>query len=454
MTQLIQGNLLAPAIAPPEAAVQSRRFERYLLVLGIALCGYALLGRGFAYFGIPPLYIGDILLLTGLTILLWNRGWGLVFWLSPTLMLGPLILWGLIRTLPYIREYGIDALRDAATWAYSLYAVVVAGMLLMQPSLLPRLLGWYRRFAQITLIATPPLTIIYRLFWETGALRWPWNNNPILHQKEGDILVHLAGILAFWASGVSGPVAWPWILLLVANAAVMGMIDRAGTVALLFVLAASLVLRPRNRPAWTTVAAGVIAVFLLWVSGFTLELPMAKGRELSFDQVRNNFLSTVSNSGNQGLDSNKEWRLNWWDEVVGYTFHGPYFWTGKGFGINLADDDGFQVWRDQSLRSPHSIHMTFLARMGVPGLVLWLALQASWIGSIVFSYLRARRARDQRWAGLFLFFGGFYVASLINASFDVYLEGPMGGIWFWAMFGLAAASAWVYRTSPEVLADS
>ena len=26
-----------------------------------------------------------------------------------------------------------------------------------------------------------------------------------------------------------------------------------------------------------------------------------------------------------------------------YTVFGDYFWTGKGFGINLADDDGFQT---------------------------------------------------------------------------------------------------------------
>jgi len=25
-----------------------------------------------------------------------------------------------------------------------------------------------------------------------------------------------------------------------------------------------------------------------------------------------------------------------------YTIHGRYFWTGKGFGVNLADDDGFR----------------------------------------------------------------------------------------------------------------
>ena len=39
----------------------------------------------------------------------------------------------------------------------------------------------------------------------------------------------------------------------------------------------------------------------------------------------------------------KNGRLDWWKEIVTYTINGKYFWTGKGFGVNLADDDGFQV---------------------------------------------------------------------------------------------------------------
>ena len=30
-------------------------------------------------------------------------------------------------------------------------------------------------------------------------------------------------------------------------------------------------------------------------------------------------------------------------------------------------------------------------------------------------------------------------AFMVNSSFDVYLEGPQGGIWFWAMMGFVIA---------------
>jgi hypothetical protein len=33
----------------------------------------------------------------------------------------------------------------------------------------------------------------------------------------------------------------------------------------------------------------------------------------------------------------------------------------------------------------------------------------------------------------------YWLAALVNGSFDVYLGGPQGGIWFWSMIGLGLA---------------
>ena len=33
----------------------------------------------------------------------------------------------------------------------------------------------------------------------------------------------------------------------------------------------------------------------------------------------------------------------------------------------------------------------------------------------------------------------YFTAFLVNMSFDVYLEGPQGGIWFWCLIGYAIA---------------
>jgi hypothetical protein len=136
----------------------------------------------------------------------------------------------------------------------------------------------------------------------------------------------------------------------------------------------------------------------------------------------------------------RQWRLDWWNTIVDYTVRGEYFWTGKGFGENLAVSDGFETGHDPPVRSPHNIHMTFLARMGVPGLVAWVLLQAVFAVSVFRVYMRQSESESEKWirpmAGFVLV---FWLAVMVNSTFDVYLEGPQGGIWFWSVFGLGLA---------------
>jgi O-antigen ligase len=88
------------------------------------------------------------------------------------------------------------------------------------------------------------------------------------------------------------------------------------------------------------------------------------------------------------------------------------------------------------LRSPHNSMMTVLARMGVPGLALWLLLQIGFGLSLLFAHLRARRAGALGWARLNLWILSYWTAFIVNSWFDVFLEGPQGGIWFWSLMGL------------------
>src|SRR3954466_14342569 len=131
----------------------------------------------------------------------------------------------------------------------------------------------------------------------------------------------------------------------------------------------------------------VAAIAFLWLRDIHIEIPGGKGREVSFSQILNNVKTMFgADSGERGMESNKDWRLNWWSDVYDYTVRGKYFWTGKGFGINLADDDGYQLFQDGSLRSPHSAHVTFLARAGVPGLICWLLACGAWAWAMLRSY--------------------------------------------------------------------
>jgi hypothetical protein len=237
-------------------------------------------------------------------------------------------------------------------------------------------------------------------------------------------------------------------------AGVMGAYERAAMFAFAAVFGFAALFRPTHRALWGMAGIALLAMGLLAASGIVLEVPTSensKVREISFDQFAANIVSTIFPSTMGDLDDTKEWRLAWWGEISSYTLHGPYFWKGKGFGINLADDDGFQVMEDHSLRSPHSAHLMILARTGVPGLALWIVLQFGWAFAIGSALLRTLRAGEHQWTGVFFFLLAYWLAFMINASFDVFLEGPMGGIWFWSLYGIGLATLRLWKLDPQLL---
>ena len=181
-------------------------------------------------------------------------------------------------------------------------------------------------------------------------------------------------------------------------------------------------------------------------SGDFITVPPQEGRPATIDQLIDNIRSLFGLSSAGGLEYTRQFRLAWWGKIIDYTFFGPYFWTGKGFGINLADDDGFQINPDHSLRAPHNTHLTALARMGVPGFVLWLLLQGAFGLGLLRSIIASHRAGDQALVAIGGWILVYWVAMMVDTTFDPYLEGPQGGIWFWTLFGLGLA---VMRLAPR-----
>jgi hypothetical protein len=414
--------------------------------LGLTLLGYALFGKGWAYLGVPPLFIGELALLAGLVSLARSGQWLGILDAPPVWLLLALSAWGSVRTLPYVSTYGFDALRDAAVWGYGAFALILYGCLLADPSRLPLLMRRYRRFGQIFLVVIPMIWLVRR-FLSDSIPNWPWANVSVIDAKGGDIFVHLAGIVTYWVAGFEERVSGFRLYLMAFCAALVGMFDRAGLLSFSVVFAACLVHRPHDRALWRLMMAAVTGMLFLAIIDFRVDMP-GREREISAEQMINNVLSIVGHSEAGDLSDTKRWRLEWWEVIADYTIRGDYFWTGKGFGINLADDDGFQCNEDGSVRSPHNVHMTFLARMGVPGLLLWALMQAAWIIGIGRAYLRSREVLQERWSGLFLFLGAYWVACMINASFDVFLEGPMGAVWFWTIFGMGLAAMRLHRERP------
>jgi O-antigen ligase len=155
-------------------------------------------------------------------------------------------------------------------------------------------------------------------------------------------------------------------------------------------------------------------------------------------------VSAMRSGNNSIIDGTTRWRLLWWSDVIDYTIFGSHFWTGKGFGLNIAVDDGYRT-EEKGTRSPHNVHMTILARMGVPGAALWLLFLTTFATQMLITYVRARRNGNALYASLSLWVIAFWVAFVVNGTFDVFLEGPQGGIWFWSLTGFGVAVAILFK---------
>jgi hypothetical protein len=164
--------------------------------------------------------------------------------------------------------------------------------------------------------------------------------------------------------------------------------------------------------------------------------PPPEWRPATLDQLIENVLSVFGSSSDPGLEGTKQFRLAWWGAIVDYTVFGDRFWTGKGFGVNLADDDGFQATVDHSLRAPHNSHVTVLARMGVPGFGIWLVIHVAFGIGLIRAIRSSRRVGDPQLAAIGGWLLAYWIAMIVDTSFDPYLEGPQGGIWYWTVFGL------------------
>jgi hypothetical protein len=438
------------------------RLPLYALGLaGSTLVGYAFMGRGYAYVGVPPLFIGEFTLGLGVcgAVAALAQGarlrqtWGLAA------LLLVFIAVGVRSTVPYFAKYDLDAVRDAATWYYSLFALVVA-VLVVHLGAFRWIIVRYGRLLPYLLVAGPAALWITRIFYFHLPV-WPMSGGEVLYMKAGDLAVHLAGVMGFILLGLSrvrpegrSPIValdprrqewWWWTAWILGVAGLIS--SRASLLCIIAALACILVFRPLSR--WGRplfVLCALLAVLVVVNPRYETN----SGREISLDGFVLALQSIAGGTGDAAVDGTRTWRLDWWHKIESYTLHGDYFWTGKGYGINLATVDGFQVESDQSLRNPHSIHFSILARSGVPGLLSWIVLNVAFAGSLLLAFLRARAHGQIMWANVHLWLLAYWLAFIVNASFDVYIEGPQGGIWFWSVMGFGIAALELYRRGEEL----
>jgi hypothetical protein len=423
--------------------------DRYVGLLCICLLGYATFARGFAYVGFPPLFIGEIcLLLGGLCFL---RSGAIIASLStiPTLILAGFMGLVAVRATGQFGEYGIDALRDSVTIIYGAFAFIVIGLILEKPQRIDQAIHGFRLLAMVAIPVAPFFYVLTRSGGFGIVPTWP-NGIQLIDLRPGEMAVHLAGAAVLTLLGFRR--ATPlWILFFLAGVAMVTAQSRGGALAIGVPVLIAVIVSGRIQQLTKFLAAAAVVFALAYAVDLEFKVPGAVesgARPISIRQMTDNVISLFDRTGAADLEANKKFRLNWWQSIINYTVYGQYFWTGKGFGMNLAETDGFVVGREYGgplLRSPHNGHMTILARTGVPGLGLWLAFLSAWFLSMAATIVKAKWRGDDAWANLLLFVSCYAIAIIIDATFDVALEGPMIGIWFWCLIGFGLSSSMVYR---------
>ena len=168
--------------------------DRYLALLAIVLLGYALMGKGFAYLGFPPLYVGEIAILIGIVVFLRIGAFAGAVATLPGLLLVALMAWVLVRTLPFVGLYGVDSLRDSVVVIYGCFAFFVIGLLLEDA----RRINAVVRYYGIMLASFPAIPVGFWLtkYWVDYIPRL-YGPVPIVEIGSSAVGTHLAGAMVF-----------------------------------------------------------------------------------------------------------------------------------------------------------------------------------------------------------------------------------------------------------------
>ncbi len=391
---------------------------------------YVLLYALYAYFnkGIAYSYLAEILLVIGVVILLkdirkieivWDKSMKLlVLFLAVTLLF---IARGLGK-YPFM-----EIIRDSFMLNYAVFALI---LLLFKDNINYFKEGLFRVYKWFPLIAVCSfLSLSYIPFFQEFRV---FGNFHLLLYKFGDMGVHLLIATLFMLNGyikmskrqtIVNTVLIIYLFLVIAAYSRSGMLAYVLGVGLFFLYTKNIQLKAFMLQYLRFLPLLLIVAVALYASTRLEE--NFQGRKVGLSQLQENVVSIFSSDGEGTLNDNKVWRLAWWGKIIQDSFSGSNFFVGRGLGMSMAAVDDIEQDED-GLRSPHNFHLNIMARYGVPFFLLWMY----WMYLIV---IRIRQKNISQYSFtlvtiLFVF--------IVNASFDVYLEGPMGAFPFWTFIGL------------------
>ena len=234
--------------------------DHYIALLGIVLLGYALMGKGFAYLGFPPLYVGEIALLAGMVVFLRTGAFMGSLATLPAVLLVVLMVWVLARTMPFVGVYKFDALRDSVIIMYGCFAFIVIGLLLEDARRIDTILRYYG----IMLWSFPAIPVGFWLtkYWG-DYIPHLFGPVPIVEIGASAVGTHLAGTMIYILIGYR-KTSVAWIAVWFITLALVGATNRGATLAVVMPLTFAILMLGRFRLMFTIVVAAVCIFMVLF----------------------------------------------------------------------------------------------------------------------------------------------------------------------------------------------
>ncbi len=427
---------------PQVQEASGRLFLLYGRLLAILLGGYLLFDKAFAYIHLPgsPLFVAEMVLGVGaLAVLLATRYLRVPLRDEPILaLLCAFALWGLIRALPGIYTYKIDALRDSAIWYYSLFAFLVVAALAKLPKLLDLLIGQLTRLTPWLLVWLPLAVVLTPL--SSRAPTVPFSEVSVLTHKSGNAAIAALLVMGLMWVAPATRSAWSrvgWSLLALVVIALAATQNRGGLLGAVAGGTVALALI-RNRLGLIVRVVFVTAVGLGLASLLSLSVPIGglQGRDFSAEQLVANVVSLGGKESPGNLGGTVEGRQDLWSRILKKQVADGHLVDGSGFGQNLAAEVGVYDEGKDTLRSPHNSHLHILARMGLLGFSLWVALWVGWYRRLILGCRRLAREGQHLRHQVAVLSTMETTAILVSSVFDPQLEGPQVAALLWTTLGI------------------
>lgn len=395
----------------------------YIKLYFFVLLFYVFFNKGVAYS-----YLVEILLVAGIFILFINRNKFEIGLDRKQILVGIFIIISFLFMIIGVFQYSIlNIMRDSLAFQYAWFAFIIYFLKNEYNFIWKKIIQIYK-WAPLVIFLN--FFLFYFVFLNLPPINIFGNQNIIIY-KNGDKSVHLliSTILLFL---YSDKFSRKWLIantiLIVINFLILLAFTRSGSVAYILALF-SFFFFSKEKILSESVRKLLRYVPIIMIIGMGLFVAIdiqgdAQGRTITLSQITDNFISILSTNIDGNLAENKVWRLVWWAKLVNESFTLQHFFVGKGLGMSLAGNDILNT--DDNLRSPHNFNLTILARFGYIVFITWII----WLVSL-FKPLFTRKL-----SGKTLAITSILLAFIINGSFDVFFEGPMGAFPFWTFVGL------------------